>query len=135
MRRRKVLFYTKSGEEILFDSVRQAAKQMKMCNNTIYKRIDDRGNVFRNGKCYRIRFVVEKGGNSTEIRWYPYPAVQPPEVEIYLVTYKSEGRNRIAMLAYNDGTVMLNGSLRYGFASIDSQITAWAELPDPYEAN
>ena len=57
-------------------------------------------------------------------RWIPVSERLPVPGKIYLVTVLDNGEPRVFIDAY----------FTYGFSGNGEYVTAWAELPEPYEA-
>lgn len=57
------------------------------------------------------------------IVWHPYPKEKPKENETYLVTYEG----------YITGNSYVNISRYFWDGFVHRRVTAWAELPNPYE--
>lgn len=73
--------------------------------------------------------TLEEEGRSrrmTYIEWHPYPKEKPTrESEYYLVTALRGGEHQVCTAWWIDEA--------YRFGIFTDRVTAWAELPKPYE--
>ena len=63
--------------------------------------------------------------NENKVKWHPYPQERPVEDNDYLITVKYSRRAR---------KVTTWDSVN-GYFYIEGNVTAWAELPEPYKEN
>ncbi|MCR5466785.1 MAG: hypothetical protein K6F11_08140 [Lachnospiraceae bacterium] len=66
---------------------------------------------------------IYEQGKRDGIEWHPYPKEKPKENESYLVTYEG----------YITGNSYVNISRYFWDGFVHRRVTAWAELPKPYE--
>lgn len=59
--------------------------------------------------------------SKNRVKWHPYPQEKPPKnMESYLTTMPK-------------GIIGINCFITQGFGLYDKEVTAWAELPEPYK--
>ena len=60
--------------------------------------------------------------NEINVKWHPYPQDRPIEDDDYLITVKYKYKKKVMKWNSVNGYFHINGN-----------VTAWAELPEPYE--
>ena len=60
--------------------------------------------------------------NKTKVEWHPYPQERPIEDDDYLITVK-----------YRRTRKVMKWDSVNGYFYIEGNVTAWAELPEPYK--
>ena len=62
--------------------------------------------------------------SENKVKWHPYPQERPVEDDDYLITVKCRRTRKVTTWDSVNG-----------YFYIEGDVTAWAELPEPYKEN